>query len=157
MSALLKQRPIPGACGRLSYPDGEKYHQDPRQHLWHSCRQWHLHHHLSRAFRQANPGKRLIVVLDNFSSHHAVLVKAYAANNNIQLVYLPPYSPDLNPIEQIWRAIKREVAATFIMNYEHLTTVIARAFEKLAAKRSYREKWVIKFLSPKYASKMLSD
>ncbi|MFY9449948.1 MAG: transposase, partial [Candidatus Methanoculleus thermohydrogenotrophicum] len=95
--------------------------------------------------------------LDNFSSHHAVLVKAYAAKNNIQLVYLPPYSPDLNPIEQIWRAIKREVAATFIMNYEHLTTVIARAFEILTAKRSYWEKWVIKFLSPKYASKMSSD
>ena len=72
-------------------------------------------------------------------------------------MYLPPYSPDLNPIEQIWRAIKREVAATFIMNYEHLTTVIARAFEILTAKRSYWEKWVIKFLSPKYASKMLSD
>jgi hypothetical protein len=43
------------------------------------------------------------------------------------------------------------------MNYEHLTTVIARAFEILTAKRSYWEKWVIKFLSPKYASKMLSD
>ncbi|MDR9816281.1 MAG: transposase [Candidatus Methanoculleus thermohydrogenotrophicum] len=83
--------------------------------------------------------------------------KRNAAKNNIQLVYLPPYSPDLNPIEQIWRAIKREVAATFIMNYEHLTTVIARAFEILTAKRSYWEKWVIKFLSPKYASKMLSD
>ena len=51
------------------------------------------------------PGIRLIVVLDNFSSHHAVLVNAYAAKNNIQLVYLPPYSPDLIPIEQIWRAI----------------------------------------------------
>jgi len=43
------------------------------------------------------------------------------------------------------------------MNYEHLTTVIARAFEKLAAERSYREKWVKTFLSLKYASKMLSD
>ena len=83
--------------------------------------------------------------------------KRNAAKNNIQLVYLPPYPPNLNPIEQIWRAIKREVATTFIMNYEHLTTVIARAFEKLAAERSYREKWVKTFLSLKYASKMLSD
>ncbi len=66
------------------------------------------------------------------------------------------YSPDLNPIEQIWRAIKREVSATFVRDYEHLTTTIARAFEKLAAKRTYWEKWAETFLSPKYASKRLS-
>jgi putative transposase len=105
-------------------------------------------------FKQANPGKRLIVVQDNFSSHHAIVVRPYTASNNIQLVHLPPYAPDLNPIEQIWRAIKREVVATFIMNYEHLTTTIAGAFEKLAAKRSYWEKWVTRFLSPRYASKL---
>ena len=83
--------------------------------------------------------------------------KRNAANNNIQLVYLPPYSPDLNPIEQMWRAIKRVVAATFIMKYVHLTNIIARAFELLTAKRSYWAKWDLKCLSRKYASKMLSD
>lgn len=56
--------------------------------------------------------------------------------NNIHLVHLPPYSPDLNPIEQIWRAVKREVSAMFVRDYEHLTTTIARAFEKLATKRT---------------------
>ena len=67
-----------------------------------------------RELKRANPNKRLVLVLDNFSSHHAIRVRQYAAGNNIRLAYLPPYSPDLNPIEQIWRAIKREVAATFI-------------------------------------------
>jgi len=70
-----------------------------------------------KEYRRANPNKRLVIVLDNFSSHHAVLVRQYAAGNNIHLVYLPPYSPDLNPIEQIWRAIKREVSATFVRDY----------------------------------------
>jgi len=41
------------------------------------------------------------------------------------------------------------------MNYEHLTATIAGAFRKLAEKRSYREKWAVRFLSPKYASKIL--
>ncbi len=101
--------------------------------------------------------KRLVIVLDNFSSHHATLVRQYAAGNNIHLAYLPPYSPDLNPIEQIWRAIKREVSATFVRDYEHLTAMITTAFERLAEKRTYWEKWVVKFLSPEYASRMLSQ
>jgi len=109
-----------------------------------------------KEYKRANPNKRLIIVLDNFKSHHAILVRQYTAGNNIHLVHLPPYSPDLNPIEQIWRAIKREVSAIFVRDYEHLTATIARTFEKLAMKRSYWEKWVETFLSPKYASKVLS-
>jgi len=58
-------------------------------------------------------------------------------------------------IEQVWRAIKREVAATFITDREHLMATITEAFKKLVAKRSYWKKWVLKFLSPKYASKLL--
>jgi putative transposase len=109
-----------------------------------------------KGYKRANPNKRLIIVLDNFKSHHAVLVRQYAAGNNIHLVHLPPYSPALNPIEQIWRAIKREVLVTFVRDYEHLTATITRAFEKLTMKRRYWEKWVETFLSPKYASRLLS-
>ncbi len=109
-----------------------------------------------REYKRANPKKRLIIVLDNFCSHHASVVRQYATANNIHLVHLPPYSPDLNPIEQVWRAIKREVSATFVRDYEHLTTTIATVFEKLATKRTYWENWVKTFLSPKYASKLLS-
>ncbi|WP_394804651.1 transposase [Methanoculleus nereidis] len=58
-----------------------------------------------REYRRANPNKRL--VLDTFSSHHAIVVGQYAAGNGIRLVHLPPYSPDRSPIEQVWRAIKR--------------------------------------------------
>lgn len=110
-----------------------------------------------KEFRRANPNKRLVIVLDNFSSHHAMLVREYAAENGIRFAYLPPYSPDLNPIEQVWRTIKREVAATFIAGREHLMATITEAFKKLVAKRSYWEKWVVKFLSSKYASKLLRE
>ncbi|KUK98880.1 MAG: hypothetical protein XE11_2838 [Methanomicrobiales archaeon 53_19] len=43
-----------------------------------------------REYKRANPNKRLAIVLDNFSSHHAILVRKYAAGNNIRLAYLPP-------------------------------------------------------------------
>ena len=46
-----------------------------------------------KEFRQANPGKRLIIVLDNFSSHRAILVREYAAKKGI--VTIQPQPKDL--------------------------------------------------------------
>ncbi|CAD7771566.1 DDE superfamily endonuclease [Candidatus Methanoperedenaceae archaeon GB50] len=55
-----------------------------------------------RRIREANPEKRIAVVLDNSrTQHHAKKVKKKAEKLNISLIYLPPYSPDLNPIENI--------------------------------------------------------
>ena len=50
--------------------------------------------------RGRNPDKTLII-LDNFKSHWAKKTRENAKELDIVLVYLPPYSPDLNPIEQI--------------------------------------------------------
>ena len=43
--------------------------------------------------------KAIVIILDNYSSHHAVKVKETAQELDIYLVHLPPYSPDLNSIE----------------------------------------------------------
>ena len=48
--------------------------------------------------------KAVVVVADNFPSHRSKLVREKAKDLGIYLVYLPSYSPDLNPIEHIWRA-----------------------------------------------------
>ena len=47
----------------------------------------------------------IIVILDNFSSHKSKEVQDSAEERDIKLVYLPPYSPDLNPIEFIWKTV----------------------------------------------------
>lgn len=52
-----------------------------------------------REYKRVNLNKRLVIILDNFSSHHVIRVRQYAAGSNIHLTYLSPYSPDLNPIE----------------------------------------------------------
>ncbi len=63
------------------------------------------------------------------------------------LVHLPPYSPDLNPIEQIWRGIKRVLSPLLIKNLEELKKVISDSFYKLTRKRSFVEKWIKMFLN----------
>lgn len=50
------------------------------------------------------PGKT--VVIDNASFHQSQRIKDLIKNAGCQLIYLPPYSPDLNPIEHYWHKLK---------------------------------------------------
>ena len=43
-----------------------------------------------------------IVIMDNMRSHHVKKVAEVLNKAKIQLLYLPPYSPDFNPIEKMW-------------------------------------------------------
>jgi transposase len=54
----------------------------------------------------------IYVVLDNARYQHCDFVKQLAESLHITLVFLPPYSPNLNLIERVWRYIKKEVLAT---------------------------------------------
>ncbi len=47
-----------------------------------------------------------IVVMDNMRSHHVQAVRELLEASGIVLLYLPPYSPDLNPIEKMWSKVK---------------------------------------------------
>ena len=51
-----------------------------------------------------SPGKT--IVLDNASFHESQKTKDLINNAGCELIYLPPYSPDLNPIEHYWHKIK---------------------------------------------------
>jgi transposase len=50
-----------------------------------------------------------IVIMDNLSSHKVKGVREAIARAGAELVYLPPYSPDLNPIEQVMSKFKNEI------------------------------------------------
>jgi transposase len=55
-----------------------------------------------------------VVVLDNLRAHKAAGVKEAIASRGASLMHLPPYSPDLNPIEQLFaklKALSRKAAA----------------------------------------------
>lgn len=55
--------------------------------------------------------KRCVVVLDNYSPHHGKEIKEHMPSleaGGIELFYLPPYSPELNLIEPMWRHVKHE-------------------------------------------------
>ncbi|AEA46888.1 CENP-B protein [Archaeoglobus veneficus SNP6] len=103
-----------------------------------------------KKIRETNPGKRIVIVLDNFRTHHAKKVREEAEKLDIALVYLPPYSPDLNPIENVWKSVKRFVSEVSPLNIEELKETISKAFRKLTESISFATAWIEKFLGDKF-------
>jgi len=97
--------------------------------------------------RKKNPERPLCIVLDNARIHHAKIVKASQEKLNIYFIYLPPYSPDLNPIEFGWKDLKRELSS--ILDFDEMVERSEGTALELFGERkqSYSRYWVEKFIS----------
>lgn len=58
-------------------------------------------------FAEAFPHSHNVLVLDNGTFHKA---KKLSVPGNVRLIFLPPYSPELNPVERLWQDLKDQVA-----------------------------------------------
>ena len=96
--------------------------------------------------REANPqAQTIIVIWDNHKAHLTPLVEQTAKDLQIVLVNLPPYSPNLNPIERIWKQIKRTISlAGTIEHIKQLERLIQTAFKECANKLSFAKSWIEK-------------
>ncbi len=92
--------------------------------------------HLLQKIRTANPGKRLLIVLDNAPYNHAGPVTEVAKRLRIELLYLPPYSPNLNLIERFWRFLKRKVARNrYYTTFAEFRKAVQNVLNNIAAYR----------------------
>jgi transposase len=74
-----------------------------------------------------------IVVLDNLQPHRAGAVARAIRRAGAGCWYLPPYSPDLNPIEKIWSKVKALVRKAKARTTKALWDAIARALQAVTA------------------------
>lgn len=63
---------------------------------------------LTKLAAQATPEVPITVVLDNARYQRCRLVQTHAATLKIELLFLPPYSPNLNLIERLWKFVKKK-------------------------------------------------
>lgn len=82
----------------------------------------------------------LVVILDNASSHKAL--ESWGWERRIFFVWLPAYSPDLNPIEKVWKSAKRSVTQTpEVLTITKLRETFQQGFERLKDKLSFLTSW----------------
>lgn len=84
----------------------------------------------SCASRQAH--QRTIVISDNARYHHAKLHLPWreAQTENFRLDYLPPYSPDLNPIERVWKLTRRLCLHNhYFAHLDEVTNIVEHQFD----------------------------
>ena len=74
-----------------------------------------------------------VVILDNLSAHKVAGVRQLIEDRGAQLLYLPPYSPDFNPIEQTWSQLKQQLRGVKARVLEQLEPAIADALSALTA------------------------
>ena len=65
-----------------------------------------------------------VVVMDNLSAHKAPAVREWIEKAGAEVLYLPPYSPDLNPIEKAWAKLKQLLRAVKARSKETLDQAI---------------------------------
>jgi transposase len=68
-----------------------------------------------------------ILLMDNLSAHKSDQVRAALEARGVQLIFLPPYSPDLNPIEHCWSKMKAALRAAKARTWEDLVAAVRDA------------------------------
>jgi transposase len=87
--------------------------------------------------KEAYPNKKIYIILDNGAYHCSKKTKEAAKGLEIELIFLPPYSPNLNPIERVWKVSAKyarnnkffAIAGAFV---ESMETFFKKTWNELA-------------------------
>jgi len=76
--------------------------------------------------------EKAIVVMDNLSAHKSAVIAKLIEDAGATLWYLPPYSPDYNPIEQMWSKVKAMLKRLCARTQEALWEAIVAALDAVS-------------------------
>jgi transposase len=95
-----------GFFGAVRLRDG-KFISSREKDTFNAQSTWTFLSRLRKASRRA--GRRVVVIIDNAKYHHAKLHRQWRDKQepDFTLAFLPPYSPELNPIERVWKLVRR--------------------------------------------------
>jgi len=70
-----------------------------------------------------------VIILDNASWHRKKVLKKLAEEDSCRVIFLPPYSPDFNPIEKVWAALEKFIR-NYMKNFSALNQAALAFFER---------------------------
>ncbi len=70
-----------------------------------------------------------VIVLDNLGAHRASRIEEIAASCGAKVIWLPPYSPDFSPIEQMWSKLKTYLRKVKARTGEELDRAVAEGLK----------------------------
>ena len=73
----------------------------------------------------------LAFFIDNASWHKTLAVKEYCEENKITLLFLPPYSPEYNPIERVWSFLKSKIKQNFFPTAKKFKDYVFELFDTI--------------------------
>ncbi|HNY26990.1 MAG TPA: IS630 family transposase [Candidatus Sumerlaeota bacterium] len=88
---------------------------------------------LAKLLRRRRRGCKMVVIVDNARWHHAKAISPwlYQHRHVLRLDFLPPYSPDLNPVERVWKLTRRLCTHNrYFKTLQDLTEVVQEQFTK---------------------------
>jgi len=77
--------------------------------------------------------RKIYLVIDNARAHHAKLLQQFLklVAWKLELIFLPPYSPDLNPIEDLWKMMREKVTHnTYFEHFDEMIMELRKFLEK---------------------------
>ena len=93
---------------------------------------------LFKKIRELHPFEKVILILDNAKYQKCHVVQSAANMLDIQLLYLPPYSPNLNLIERVWKFVrKKSLNCRYYENFDLFKSAIQDCISKFGSE--YKE------------------
>lgn len=91
--------------------------------------------HLRLISKETPKGRRAVVIMDRAGWHTSKKIDLF---DNITLMPLPPYAPELNPIEQLWQQLKqRYLSNRTFKDYEHIVDECCNAWNDILAENNF--------------------
>lgn len=82
-------------------------------------------------------GENKVIIMDNVKFHKATKIEEAITQSGSKLIYLPPYSPELNPIEEMWSKVKILLRKQVARSIEVFHEAIKYAFKAITTNDLY--------------------
>ena len=90
--------------------------------------------HLQQISQRTKPGRHALVVMDGAGWHQEALSQPFS---NLSIIKIPPYSPELNPMEQVWSWLRQHhLANRCFKGYEDIVETCSRAWNDFISESS---------------------